>query len=324
MKKLLSFLLIGMLSMFYAEILSGASQLWYLNPFGIFYTLPLYLLHTVILLSVSLRTKRTKIYQLYIFGMIFSLYEAIITKVLWAGYINESGPALGPWLGIAPLEFIILVFFWHPIFSFILPILTYEWITKHTLESHSHIFKYLQRHPWYALIIIAIVSTFVANGNQYNWVSGNLAPLGTLLIIFILAFIANKDRVPIANFEKIPIWMYVILLLIYIFGGIVLVPERFPSEILSYFMIIGFYILFILMVKLSKKSSDVITPLSSTITYKNLTLVLLCFFLFINLSILFQSISSILLMISYWSMALFGLVIFAMVIYRLIRQRESI
>jgi hypothetical protein len=314
-------MLIGLLSMFYAEILSGASQLWYLNHFGVLYTLPLYLLHTIILMNIALRLKRTKLYQLYIFGMIFSLYEAVITKVLWAGYMNESGPAFGPWLGIAPLEFIILVFFWHPIFSFILPILTYEWITSKILEGHQRVFERLKKHMGLILVGIIIVSSFVANGNQYDLMSGNLAPLGTLLIIFILVLLSKKKLIPLTDLEKIPKLMYAILMIIYLFGGIVLVPKRFPSELISYIMIIVFYVLFFLMLRLSRKTSDELISLNHTFNYKHLTVAILCFFVSLNLSIIFSSISSVILMISYWGMALVGLIIFFLVIVKLIRQK---
>lgn len=321
MKKFISYMLIGLLSMFYAEILSGASQLWYLNPFGVLYTLPLYLLHTIILMNIALRLKRTKLYQLYIFGMIFSLYEAVITKVLWAGYMNESGPAFGPWLGIAPLEFIILVFFWHPIFSFILPILTYEWITSKILEGHQRVFERLKKHMGLILVGIIIVSSFVANGNQYDLMSGNLAPLGTLLIIFILVLLSKKKLISLTDLEKIPKLMYAILIFIYLFGGIVLVPKRFPSELISYIMIIVFYVLFFLMLRLSRKTSDELISLNHTFNYKHLTVAILCFFVSLNLSIIFSSISSVILMISYWGMALVGLIIFFLVIVKLIRQK---
>ena len=125
-RKALSIVLLGFLSMLFAEIFSGASQLWFINPFGVLYTLPLYMIHTVFFLSLAIKYKKTSIRQLYWFGVLFGLYEAVITKVLWQGYMNETGPALGRILGVASIEFPLLVFFWHPIFSFILPILTYQ------------------------------------------------------------------------------------------------------------------------------------------------------------------------------------------------------
>ena len=73
-----------------------------------------------------MRGKKTSIPQLYLWGMIFALYESWVTKVLWAGYPGSEGPAIALVGGIAILEFSTLVFFWHPILAFIMPILVYE------------------------------------------------------------------------------------------------------------------------------------------------------------------------------------------------------
>ena len=72
-------------------------------------------------------------------------YEAVITKVLWAGYMDATGPGFGTVLGVALVEFLVLVFFWHPIFSFILPILTYEVITGENLITHDSALKKTKR-----------------------------------------------------------------------------------------------------------------------------------------------------------------------------------
>ncbi len=315
MKRFYSYLLIGLLSMFYAEILSGASQLWYINPFGIFYTLPLYLLHTIVLLNIALRSHRTKLHQLYILGMVFALYEAIITKVLWAGYMNEVGPAIGPWLGIAPLEFVILVFFWHPIFSFILPILTYEWMTSRILDTHQTVFETLKKKQWLLLVSITIVSLFVASGNSYDYLSGNLAPLGTLVLLLILIYRGRKSFIPIKDFKFLSWWIYGLLILVYGVGAALLVPERFPNEILPYIVILGFYLFFFLLFRYSKKTDDTIRDLTDSISNKQLLIGLVTFFTCINLSIIFSSVSSILLVIAYIFMAILGIYIFLRIIF---------
>ena len=89
----------------FSEIFSGASQLWFINPFGVLYTLPLYMMHTVFFLDLTIKYKKTSIRQLYWFGVLFGLYEAVITKVLWQGYMHETAPALGRILGVAGIEF---------------------------------------------------------------------------------------------------------------------------------------------------------------------------------------------------------------------------
>jgi hypothetical protein len=110
--RLISFLLIGTLSMFFAEIFSGASatRLWFIDPWSLIVTWPLYFAHTLFFLNLAFRTKRTSMHQLYLWGMLFALYESWITKVLWAGYIGQD-PILGTIGGIAILEFSTLVFF---------------------------------------------------------------------------------------------------------------------------------------------------------------------------------------------------------------------
>jgi len=99
MSNLLPILLLGILSMFFAEVFSGASHIWFLDFWGLFITMPLYLSHTLFFLNLALRTKRTSLNQLYFFGMLFGLYEALITKVLWAGYPNEVKPMFGTFMG---------------------------------------------------------------------------------------------------------------------------------------------------------------------------------------------------------------------------------
>lgn len=141
MHKISPILLIGTLSMFFAEVFSGASQTWFINGWGILVTFPLDLVHLLFFLAIAMRTKRTSLSQLYLFGVMFALYEAWITKVLWAGYMDTEGPSLGTSLGLGVAEFPVLVLFWHPIMSFIVPILVFEILTGKTLVQHSEILK---------------------------------------------------------------------------------------------------------------------------------------------------------------------------------------
>src|SRR4030043_1561757 len=119
MKKLWSVLLLGALSMLFAERFSGASTLWFLDPWGLLLAFPLYLGHSIFLLNVAFLWKKTSPRQLYFFGMLFGLYEALITKVLWFGYPASTGPMVGYFFGVAGGEFLTLVLFWHPVMSFV-------------------------------------------------------------------------------------------------------------------------------------------------------------------------------------------------------------
>ena len=115
-----------MLSVFFSEVFAGSAPLWFVDSWGILMVFPLYSAHLIFFLNVALRTKRTSVAHLYLFGVLIGLYESWITKVLWTGYPGAEAPMMGTFLGIAALEFSVLVFFWHPVFAFVMPILTFE------------------------------------------------------------------------------------------------------------------------------------------------------------------------------------------------------
>ena len=119
------FLLISFLTMFFGEGLIMSSPLWFFNPWSLLITLPLYAFHLVFLLTLAIKTERTSLRQLYLWGVFFGLYESWITKVLWHGYGSDQ-PIWGLYSGIALFEFLTLLFFYHPFYSFIVPILVFE------------------------------------------------------------------------------------------------------------------------------------------------------------------------------------------------------
>lgn len=109
--KLIMFLLVGTLSVFFTEVFAGSSPLWFTDLWGILMVFQLYFMHLIFFLNIAYRTKRTSLVHLYLFGVLIGLYESWITKVLWAGYPGAEAPVMGILLGIAILEFSVLVFF---------------------------------------------------------------------------------------------------------------------------------------------------------------------------------------------------------------------
>jgi hypothetical protein len=105
------------------ELLAGSSPMWPLDPAIWILTIPLYFLHFVLLVQIALATGRTSWPALYLLGVVFGLYESWITKVVWSGYPGSGGFALGG-LGQAfgLHETVGLVLFYHPVFSFLLPL----------------------------------------------------------------------------------------------------------------------------------------------------------------------------------------------------------
>ena len=156
MKKLWSILLLGALSMLFAEVFSGASRLWFVDPWGLLLTYPLYLGHAIFLLNVAFLWKKTSPRQLDLFGMLFGLYEALITKVLWFGYPASTGPTVGYFFGVTWGEFLTLVLFYHPIMSFVVPIFVYEGTSGDVLPGHE---RFLQKN-WKTLLLVMILIVY--------------------------------------------------------------------------------------------------------------------------------------------------------------------
>jgi len=115
-------LLIGWIVLICAEVFSGASLkigLW--NPWTLLVTYWLYFGHFFFLTTLAVRTGRTSFWALYLWGVLYGLYESWITKVIWSGYDANGKFALGQ---IGPYGFseLSMVFLFHPIMSFILPL----------------------------------------------------------------------------------------------------------------------------------------------------------------------------------------------------------
>ncbi len=115
-------LLIGLIVLICAEVFSGASlQVGLWNPWTVVVTFWLYFAHFFFLTTLAVRTGRTSLSCLYLWGVLFGLYESWITKVIWYGYLGNGTFAMGH---IGPYGFseISMVFIFHPVVSFILPL----------------------------------------------------------------------------------------------------------------------------------------------------------------------------------------------------------
>ena len=114
-------LLAGFLSFGVAEVAAGSSPNWLLSPWSWLVTYPLYLVHFLFFMAISLRFNRTGIKSLYLLGVLFGLYETWLTKVVWAGY-EKGGHPFGDIAGFGVHETFGLVMFYHPVAAFILPV----------------------------------------------------------------------------------------------------------------------------------------------------------------------------------------------------------
>lgn len=325
MKKTYSILLLGLLSMLFAEIFSGASQLWFFSAWGWIVGFPLYLMHTVFLLYLALRTKKVTISQLYLFGMIFGLYEALITKVLWVGYFNEAGPAWGTFLGLAVAEFPVLVFFWHPIFSLILPILTYEILTQTiVIQHHNTLSKTRKKNIIIGLGLVS-VSAFIVNGNQYDILSANGAFIGSVFLVWLVFLLLKKEPNKISEIIKIKVLPFVIgLIVLYGVTFAFLLPERIPQTATPYLSILAFYVIAILLLIKTKKSELIEESISSKhYGRKDLMFGILCIIVFVNILIWIPAVNDAIVFVFYLVYLGVGTLLFVMNVFKILVNKKT-
>jgi hypothetical protein len=313
--------LIGTLSMFFAEVFSGASQTWFINGWGILVTFPLYLAHLLFFLAIAMRTKRTSLSQLYLFGVMFALYEAWITKVLWAGYMDTEGPSLGTFLGLGVAEFPVLVLFWHPIMSFIVPILVFEILTGKTLVQHSEILKRSGRKTIVITLLLILLSSFIANGNGFDPVLAIMSVAGSLLIIAVLYRLSKgTDIAQLVPGKRGFRVLCLYLLALYMITFMFLLPERIPTTIAPYISIICFYMIAIALLSRSEKGIVQIIQLEDKdYSPRNFVMFIPVLILAVIIACLVPNISTNVLMLTYFSLIITGTVMFVSVVRNIIK-----
>ena len=244
LKRISAILLVGCLSMLFGEVMAGSSRAWFLDPWGLLLTLPLYLGHVLLLVWVAFRTKRVSLVSLYFLGIIFALYEAALTKVLWAGYWDVTDKGFGKFAGLSMLEYPILVFFWHPVMSFIMPVVAFQWMTGvPMISNHSRLLSvnYCKRALFCLLALT--MPAFLASGSGYDPLSANTAILGNVLICASLAFFARGSELNSLVFSASGSRILFVLLIITYAGWLFFVyPERLPTEPVAYLSVAATYL----------------------------------------------------------------------------------
>ncbi len=322
MKFIFPFLLIGTLSMFFAEIFSGASQMWFVNPFGLLLTFPLYLGHIVFFLWIGLKTKRISLMQLYLFGVLFGLYESWITKVLWSGYMTESGGEIVTFLGVGIAQFPILVFFWHPVMSFIMPILVYQILSGNILIEHESILKKTRLKSVLLYLCGVLFATFIATNGGFNLAVVDIAFLGTLFLIFVFyKFSKGADLFSLfVGKFGFRVWSSY-LVLFYVLTFLFLLPERMPHQVLPYVTVIVFYILVIWLLQRTSEVSLNLKKLSmSSYQKRDLMIYFVFLFVLINIFCLVSAVSSFLMLFGYLIFIVVGVILFVRVVYGVFKK----
>ncbi len=232
--------------MFFAEVLSGSSPFWVFVPESIIITTTIYLTHTLFFYNIAVRFRRETIVHLYFLGIVYGLYEAWITKVIVVGYINTD-PILGSFHQIAIAEFILLVLFWHPIMSFIMPLATIRvLLAKDSFIPKINIIYYI------TAIIGAIILAAYLNFNPINFIVSSVSTLAVPTVIYILTMKKmdrfSLDQLKLSNKALIIVFTIMLIPYVYtfpIFRDQPLVDSITLMIILLFYLIgiVGFFIL---------------------------------------------------------------------------------
>jgi hypothetical protein len=241
-------LLIGLIVLICAEVFSGASLrigLW--NPWTLLVTYWLYFAHFFFFTTLAVRTGRTSLSALYLWGVLFGLYESWITKVIWRGYNADGKFALGH---IGPFGFseISMVFIFHPVASFILPLTVTCLLCPSLRRWFPELAWFTGKTRGARIVQVYLVLSFAPvmamnSGGPIN-LAANLAVAITLLLVLMRlarpALSAPDVRRVVVFGRRGFAGLYVYLALLYGVAYFALHPEARPSVGVQLFTL-GFY-----------------------------------------------------------------------------------
>ena len=178
--------MLTILSIFFAEVISASTPYAFLK-FSDFIALSLiYGLHILVLGGIVYAYGEPSFKTLYPAGVLFGLYEAYITKVLfhpwWHAALNIGG--------ISVFEVLTIAMFWHPLMSFMVPLQVAQMFTK----DRKVFLRFVFEHP---LVFAVFCGVIEGMGTQNIGVSVVSLLSGFLVVFVVLGvwiFILHGDR----------------------------------------------------------------------------------------------------------------------------------
>lgn len=118
--------LAGFISFIWGQLLLGpGGTFWFRNMYMLLLILPLYLIQTSLFVTFAIKLRRVGFGHLYLWGCLFGSFDLWISA--WQGmqgtvdFVDTAGGSLMLG-GLGVYEAVFLVFLWHPLISFILPL----------------------------------------------------------------------------------------------------------------------------------------------------------------------------------------------------------
>lgn len=265
--KLLFWVLLGSLSVILAEVVSFSSPFAFFNAWGILVVFPLYTLHTLVLAFLIFRRKQITLPILFLAGMLFGLYEAYITKVLWNPTWGDTHLMVA---GVAVVQTAVLVFFWHPFMAFILPVILAENLFTRSNETFLALPDKIQRILHSRRGRITGLAAFACYCGIYQGTNAPspwtavLSGLSAAAVFGVLAFWWLKIQVrhQLTFRQLLPAGKEAAVLagllgLLYLLQGIFVRPEALPRTIGPHLTIWVFYAVAILLLLANVKNAPI-------------------------------------------------------------------
>jgi hypothetical protein len=245
-------IILAALSTFFAEVFSGSDMFPFFHGWGLLVVVPLYGLHIVLLASLVFRAPQPRFSSLIFAGMVFGLYEAYLTKVLWAPPWGEAVIVAG----IAPIETLVLVFWWHAWFSFIIPLLIAEKLLTDSTSLGNSLPGKLGKffNSWKGLAVVMAFGGIFQSINSPSPGESLISGLSTTAVLVVLVVIWKRitrnqsyDLAELLPNHRQFKWLLVPAGFMYLALGIILRPEAYP-DLIGHLMIwilygISFYLL---------------------------------------------------------------------------------
>ncbi len=262
-------ILLGSLSVFFAEVVSG-SMFPFFDPWGILVIFPLYTLHILVLSYIVYRYGRPRLCTLFLAGAIFGMYESYITKVLW----NPTwGDPIFSLAGVALIESMVLVLWWHPFMSFIIPLMIGEVIATSSRETLNGLPLRLRklfnsrRRIQFLIVFFAFVFGVFQSGNSpspvHSLLSGFTQTAFLMLLIYLWRNRMNGNKYSIR--ELLPTknefrFLMFLLLFFYVITGVYLRSEVLPGLIPQLIIWLIYLVFFVSLYFSLRKSRKLTSP----------------------------------------------------------------
>lgn len=235
MRKVGFAVLLAFISTYFAECVIQASSFVAQPLWSAFVTIPLYGLHALLLGRWAFRKGTPAFSTLFFCAMIFGLYEAYFTKILWTGWENDPVK----FLGVSVVAFLLLVPWWHAFMAFMIPLLFAEryvlgWKDETALTPRK--IRDWMADPSRARWTWAALGAFFGFYQAQVGIKSPAAPFlgfmdAMLLLVILLRWKPREEEtlqtmLPTGRGLIVPV---VWISLLFLWAGFKLLPEKMPA-----------------------------------------------------------------------------------------------